>query len=59
MGSKHAHGCAQNAENGYEFLDHIVRVTGNETRVSLWMLKTKTAVKEVNAHTFTKQVEKV
>jgi hypothetical protein len=47
IGSANAHGCAQNANNGYsfdflqrynkdgdEFLNHIVRVTGDETWVS-------------------------
>jgi hypothetical protein len=43
MVSENAHGCAQNAENGFleryqkycdEFLNHIVNVTGGETRVS-------------------------
>jgi hypothetical protein len=44
MDSEKTHGCAQNAENGFgfdyleryhkdgdEFLNHIVRVTGDET----------------------------
>jgi hypothetical protein len=44
MGSENAHGCAQNAENGFgveflerydkdgdEFPHHIVRVTGDES----------------------------
>jgi hypothetical protein len=44
MGSENAHGCKQNTENGFsfdfleqyhkggnEFLNHIVRVTGDET----------------------------
>jgi hypothetical protein len=48
MGSENAHGCAQNAENGFafdfleryhkdddEFFNHIVRVTGDEIGVYL------------------------
>jgi hypothetical protein len=55
MGSENAHGCAQNAENGFnfdfflerchkdgdEFLNHIVRVTGDETWVSFVNVETK------------------
>jgi hypothetical protein len=53
MGSKNAHGCVQNAENGFgfdflrdhengdEFLNHIVRITGNETWVSFLNVETK------------------
>jgi hypothetical protein len=53
-GSENAHGCAQNAENGFrfdflkrydkdgdEFLNHIVRVTGEETWVSFVNVETK------------------
>jgi hypothetical protein len=53
-GSENAHACGQNAENifgfvffleryhkdGYEFLNHIVRVTGDETSILFLMLKT-------------------
>jgi hypothetical protein len=48
MGSENAHRCAQNAENGFgfdflerhhkdgdEFLNHILRVTGDEQLVHL------------------------
>jgi hypothetical protein len=63
-----------NTENGFssdfleryhkdddEFLNHIVRVTGDETWVSFVNVETKeqSAVKAVDAHTFTKQDEKV
>jgi hypothetical protein len=54
MGSENAHGCSQNAENGVgfyflepydkcgdEFLNHIVRVTGDETCVSFVDAETK------------------
>jgi hypothetical protein len=54
MGSGNGHGCAQNAENGFgfdflvrypkdgdEFLNQIVRVTGDESWVSFVNVKTK------------------
>jgi hypothetical protein len=56
MGPENAHACAQNAENvfgfcglflerchkdGDEFLNHIVRVTGDETWVSFVNVETK------------------
>jgi hypothetical protein len=54
MGSENAHGCTQNAKNGlsFDFLDryhkydnellnHIVRVTGDETWVSFMNIETK------------------
>jgi hypothetical protein len=54
-GSENAHGCAQNAKNGFgfdfflkrcrkdggEFLSHIVRVTGDETWDSFVSAETK------------------
>jgi hypothetical protein len=59
MGSENAHGCAQNAENGLgfdfleqyhkygdEFLNHIVRVTGDETWVSFVKVETKEQSKQ-------------
>jgi hypothetical protein len=59
---KNAHGCVQNAENGFgfdflerchedddEFLNEIARVTGDETGVSF--------VKALDAHTLIKEVE--
>jgi hypothetical protein len=69
-----AHWCAQNAENcfgfdfldryykdGYEFLNHIVQVTGDETWVSFMNAETKaqSAGKIVDAHTFTKKAEEI
>jgi hypothetical protein len=72
MGSENAHGWAQNAQkdfnfdfleryhkNGDEFLSHIVRVTGDETWVPFVNVETKeqSAVKAVDAHTFTKEGE--
>jgi hypothetical protein len=54
MGSENAHGCAQNAENGFgfdfleryhkdgdEFLNNIIGVTGDRTRVSFVNFETK------------------
>jgi hypothetical protein len=52
MGSKNAHGCTQNAENGFgfleryhedsnKFLNHIIRVRGDETWVSFVNFETK------------------
>jgi hypothetical protein len=54
MGSENVHGCAQNAENSFgfdffkpyykdgdEFLNHIVRILGDETRVSFGSVETK------------------
>jgi hypothetical protein len=56
MSSKNFHGCAQNAENSFafdfdflerypkdgdEFLSNIIRVTGDETRVSFVKVETK------------------
>jgi hypothetical protein len=67
MHFKNAHGCAQKAENGFgfdffrdgdEFLNHTVRVTGDETWVSFLNVEIKRAVKAADAHTFTKQDEK-
>jgi hypothetical protein len=62
-GSENAHGCAPNAQNdldfdfleryhnnGDEFLSHLVLVAGDET-------KEQSAVKAVDANTFTKQDE--
>jgi hypothetical protein len=59
VGSENAHGCAQNAENdfgfdlhraipqdGGEFLDHIVRVTGDETWLSFVTVETKRQSKQ-------------
>jgi hypothetical protein len=70
MGSENAHGSTQNAENGFgfdflrvipqrcdEFLNHIIRVTGDETRVSFVNVETKEQSKKVDAHTFTKHAE--
>jgi hypothetical protein len=74
MGSKNVHGCSQTTENdfgfdflkryhkyGDEFLNHIIQVTGDETWVSFENVETKeqSAVKAVDAHTFTKQAEKI
>jgi hypothetical protein len=74
MGSKNACGCTQNAENGFgfdfleqchkdddKFLSYTVLVTGDKTWVSCVNAGTKeqSAVKAVNAHTFTKEVAKV
>jgi hypothetical protein len=44
MGSENAHGCAQNVENGHEFLYHIV--TGEETLVSFVNVQTKEQSKQ-------------
>jgi hypothetical protein len=44
-------------KDGDKFLDHILRVTGGETWVSFVNVDTK--VKAVDAHTSTKQAEKV
>jgi hypothetical protein len=54
MGSENAHGCTQNAGNGFgfdfleqyhkdvdELLNHIVQVTGDETCVSSVNVETK------------------
>jgi hypothetical protein len=54
MGSENAHGCTQNAENGFafdfleqyhkdgdEFLNHNVRVTGDKTWVSFVNVETR------------------
>jgi hypothetical protein len=54
IGSENAHGCAENAENGFGFdflelyhkdgdecFNHIIRVTGNETVVSFVNVETK------------------
>jgi hypothetical protein len=59
MGSENAHGCAQTSENGFgfdflkryhkdgfEFLIHIVRVTGDETWVSFVNVETKEQSKQ-------------
>jgi DNA-binding FadR family transcriptional regulator len=59
MGSENAHGCAQDAENGFgfnilerylkyddEFLSHIARVAGNETGVSFVNVETKEQSKQ-------------
>jgi hypothetical protein len=60
MGSENAHGCAQNAENGFgfdffleryhkdgdEFLNHIVQVTEDETCVSFVNVETKEQSKQ-------------
>jgi transposase len=61
MGSENAHGCAQNAENGFgfdfdfleryhkdgdEFVSHIVRVTVDETWVSFVSVETKEQSKQ-------------
>jgi hypothetical protein len=68
MGSENAHGCAQNAENGFgfdfsferyhkhgdEFLNHIVRVTFDETWVSFVNDQTKEQSKQWMHYTFTK-----
>jgi hypothetical protein len=72
MGSENAHGCTQNAGNGFnfeffegyhkggdEFLSHIVQVTGDEIWVSFVNVEAKeqSAVKAVDAHAFTKQAK--
>jgi hypothetical protein len=54
MGSEYAHGCIQNAEDGFgfdfleqyhkdghEFLNYVIRITGNETWVSTVNVETK------------------
>jgi hypothetical protein len=59
MDSENVHGCAQNAENGFgfhfleqyhkdgdEFINHIVRVTGDETWVSFVNVQTKEQSKQ-------------
>jgi hypothetical protein len=59
VGSENAHGCAQNAENGFsfdilewyhkdcnEFFSHIIRVTGDETWVSFLNVETKEQSKQ-------------
>jgi hypothetical protein len=59
MGSETAHGCAQNAENGFgfdffeqyhkdgdEFLNAILRLTGGETWVSSVNVETKERSKQ-------------
>jgi hypothetical protein len=61
MGSENAHGCAQNAENGFglcrlfleryhkdgdEFLNHVVGVTGDETWVSFVNAETEEQSKQ-------------
>jgi hypothetical protein len=60
MGSQNARGSAQNVENGFgfdffleryhkdgdEFLNHIVRVTGDETLVSFVNVETKELSKQ-------------
>jgi hypothetical protein len=61
MGSENAHGCSQNAENGFsfdffwgggyhkygdEFLNHIVRVTDDETWLSFLNVETKEQSKQ-------------
>jgi macrodomain Ter protein organizer (MatP/YcbG family) len=59
MGPEYAHGCVENAENGFgfdflernhkdgdEFLTHIVRVTGDETWVSFVNVETKEQSKQ-------------
>jgi hypothetical protein len=70
MGSENDNGCTQNIENGFgvdfffelynkdgnEFLNHIIWVTGHETWISFVNIET---VKAVDAHTFTRQAEKV
>jgi hypothetical protein len=43
-------------KDGDEFLNHIVRVTGDETWVSFVNVNQR-AVQAVDAHTFTKQTE--
>jgi hypothetical protein len=45
-------------KDGYEFLRHIIRVTGNETLVSFVSVETR-VVKAVTLYTFTKVAEKV
>jgi hypothetical protein len=72
--SENAHGCAQTAENGFdfcrlfleryhkdgdEFLNHIVRVTRDETWVSFVNVETKEQPKQwMHTHS-PKQAEKV
>jgi hypothetical protein len=59
MDSENAHECAQNAENDFgfdflewchkdrvEFLNHTVRITGNETWVSFVNAETKKQLKQ-------------
>jgi hypothetical protein len=54
MGSEKAHGCARNAQNGFgfdhkdgdEFLNHMVRVKGEETWVSFFNVETKEQSKQ-------------
>jgi hypothetical protein len=59
MGSKNAHGCTQNAQNGFgfdfldryheddgEFLNHTVQVIGDETWVSVLNAETKQQLKQ-------------
>jgi hypothetical protein len=59
MGSENSHGCAQNEENGFgfefweqyhkdvnEFLNHIVKVTGDETYVLFLNVETKEKSKQ-------------
>jgi hypothetical protein len=54
MGSENVHGCTKNAENGFsfdfldryrkdedEFLNHIVKITGDETWISFVNVETK------------------
>jgi hypothetical protein len=68
LSSENAHGCPQNTESGFsfdfleryhkygdEFLNHIVRVTGDKTWVSFVNIETKeqSAIKVVDGHTFT------
>jgi hypothetical protein len=73
MNLESAHRCAQNAENGFgfcrlleqyhkdgdEFLNHIVRVTGEETWVSFVNVETKEQSKKWIHTAFTIQTEKV
>jgi hypothetical protein len=60
-GSENAHGCSQNLENGfgfaflyryhkdgYEFLNHIVRATGDETWVPFVNVETKEQSKHIH-----------
>jgi phage tail tube protein FII len=46
-------------EDGNEYLNHIVQVTGDETWISFVNAETKekSAVKALDAHTFTKQAK--
>jgi hypothetical protein len=57
MGSKNAHGCAQNAEHKDcdEFLNHIIQVTGAEIWVSFVNVETKEQLKQwMHTHSLNK-----